>query len=86
VVALYRDWQKSKAGDGKYPAQQMEIVPIELWSDAEQLKFIKERLMAHANPSSECTQDERWKNNVRCKSYCPVSQWCPQFAALEKRT
>jgi len=84
VVAIYRDWQKSKAGDGKYPEAQMEVVPIELWSDAEQLKFIKERLLAHANPSAECTQDERWKGNVRCKSYCPVRDYCLQFAKLKE--
>ncbi len=84
VVALYRDWQKSKAGDGKYPEQQMEIVPMELWSDAEQLKFIQERLQAHANPSAECTQDERWKGNLRCKNYCPVKDYCYQWAKLKE--
>jgi len=84
VVALYRDWSKSKAGDGKYPEQQMEIVPIELWSEADQLKFIRERVAAHANPNAECTQDERWKNNVRCKSYCQVRDFCPQFAKLKE--
>lgn len=85
VVALYRDWQKSKAGDGKYPFTQMEVVDIDLWTDAEQLKFIRERLSAHANPSAECTQDERWKGNTRCKNYCIVRDFCPQFAALEKK-
>lgn len=64
-ICIYRDWSKSKARfDGEYPQQQIGIHRVEWWSQEKTMRFIKDRLEAHANPTP-CTDEERWKDPAK---------------------
>lgn len=64
VVALYRDWSKSKAREGgNYPQAQCERIPVTLWSRDKRTAYIGERVMLHQHAERElpeCTDEERW--------------------------
>lgn len=137
VVAILRDWQRSKAGkDDNYPSLQVVTIPIPLWTENQAQNYIQTRLAFHfANDNPICTNEERWyrgekwavmkkgrktalrlldnemtaciwaiengfaepdKVNTtelykgisiehrpgtynRCKNYCSVNKWCPQY-------
>tara|TARA_R110000824_G_scaffold88567_7_gene217704 strand:+ start:3366 stop:3998 length:633 start_codon:yes stop_codon:yes gene_type:complete len=75
IIAILRDWQKSKAfesqkNDGGYPLLPIQIVDLPLWSDKEQQDYIKDRIETHQqadflfnmeNKEIDCTNKERWK-------------------------
>lgn len=61
IVAILRDWQQSKSMDENYPKTQVVTVPVALWDVERQDAYIRERLAAHFNPSSTCSDAERWK-------------------------
>lgn len=67
VVAILRDWQKSKVGDDNYPFINVVTVPLNLWSKNEQEEFItgRIRMMEHSKDLEDselpfCTAEERW--------------------------
>jgi hypothetical protein len=65
AVAIFRDWSKSKAQyDASYPDQQVQRIPVRLWSMSETQDFIRERVRAHKAARDgdlpDCTPDERW--------------------------
>lgn len=64
VVALYRDWSKTKAREGgDYPATQCERIPVSLWPREKRTAYIGERVMLHQHAEKElplCTPEERW--------------------------
>ena len=76
IVVLARDWQKSKADEsmrngGNYPPLPIHEVKIRKWSDEEQDKYIKDRVVTHQeadfrfnmeNIQVPCSDEERWKN------------------------
>jgi hypothetical protein len=97
VCAILRDWRKSMVEKQKdYPISPMIMVPLKLWSDAEQDAFVRARVATLKSNWAEtqlggsarpCTPEERWERNgvsVRCKDWCEVSGWCPQWAAMKK--
>src|SRR3990167_1487536 len=47
VVAILRDWQNSKAGEGGYPSVPFIVKPIELWQPRTQQRYIEERVTLH---------------------------------------
>lgn len=65
VVAILRDWQRSKARHTKdYPQSPVAIIPIEAWSEGTINAYITGRLIAHGRAQHslpECTADERWE-------------------------
>lgn len=66
IVALCRDWQKSKAQrEPDYPQSQVAVIPIRLWSDDEAQAFLEERVRMHQFAASSvlplCTAEERWE-------------------------
>ena len=68
VVMIFRDWNKNKAGEKDYPAQQVMEIPVEIWPENQQYGFIDSRLrqfeMAKNLEDHElpfCTADERWE-------------------------
>lgn len=65
IVAILRDWQKSKAKHTQdYPQVPALVIPIEAWPADRTEAYIKERLMAHGKAQTvlpECTADERWE-------------------------
>ena len=60
VVAVLRDWQKSKANEEGYPNNQVVVVPVKRWSTQEQEKYIVDRLRLHFYSEPTCSDLERW--------------------------
>jgi hypothetical protein len=61
VVAILRDWQRSKAGKDGYPELQVVTIPITLWTEEHAQNYIKQRLDLHFNDNTfKCTDEERW--------------------------
>ena len=65
VVAIFRDWQRSKAErDEKYPKSNVKIIEIPVWDNDFAMAYINERIQAHqaavAGEQVECSDEERW--------------------------
>lgn len=61
IIAIYRDWQKAKAGFDNHPRTQVEAISVPIWSLDEAKRYMAERITLHtaANPPV-CTDEERW--------------------------
>lgn len=66
IVAIGRDWSKSRAmRERDYPQQQVLTKPVNMW-DAETIdNYLRERVRLHENALvfgvwPECTEEERW--------------------------
>lgn len=67
VVAILRDWQKSKAKNSpqNYPQQSVVVIPVAIWPQERTETFIRQRLIAHGKAQHElpeCSSEERWEN------------------------
>lgn len=66
VVALLRDWQRSKAEqDPGYPQSMIVNVPIPMWAPEAAEKYLRERVILHKQARltdnlPECSDKERW--------------------------
>jgi len=64
IIALYRDWSKTRAHEQGYPQQQVAIHKVNLWDDEFTHGVMQERLDAYkeamAGRSRPCTPEERW--------------------------
>lgn len=76
VIAVMRDWMKSKAGINNYPEEGIITIPLRLWSKEEIEKYINDRLSLHLlvegkedDEIPECTPEERWKTETQYKIY-----------------
>ena len=48
VVAIFRDWQRSKAErDPKYPQSNVKIIELPVWSDEQAMQYITDRVSMH---------------------------------------
>lgn len=69
VVAILRDWQRSKAKHTRdYPQVPVVIIPIEMWSQGKTEAYITDRLIAHGRAQfalPECTPEERWERPAK---------------------
>lgn len=65
IIAILRDWQKSKARtDSTYPQAQVVAVDIPMWPLPWAIKFMEARVLAHqADTPPPCTDEERWKTD-----------------------
>ena len=64
VIAILRDWIKSKSFEADYPDMALKIIDIPLWSTEKVEKYIKDRLQAHRD-NLPCTEEERWMSKTR---------------------
>ena len=81
IIGIFRDWSKPEAarralsGDKAYPEHQVEKISIDMWTPAQQEKFINERVEAHQHARSlvetkhitnltACSDDERWMKST----------------------
>ena len=69
VVAFIRDWRQSDADTREgYPPAPIHEVPVHLWAEDEQDRYVEERVRAHNNAEVQadfddlprCTDEERW--------------------------
>lgn len=70
VWALLRDWQMYKAkygNDGKYPKIPFVCVPIKLWTEEKQERYIQSRLRKFSGKPSPCTPKEKWQTPTTYK-------------------
>jgi hypothetical protein len=69
VVAIYRDWTKSKAFDSNYPSTQVQTFAVPLWSIEATENFLLERVRLHVKAEIgevlPCTPEERWERPTR---------------------
>lgn len=65
IVAIYRDWSKSKASrEPDFPQSQVKVFDIECWPFDKTEAFIKERIRVHESAKKElplCTAEEMWE-------------------------
>lgn len=61
IIAIYRDWQKSKTFDKDYPETQVGVIPVPMWPLERAQAFMLERVKAHQHDEpGHCSDDERW--------------------------
>jgi len=65
IVAILRDWQKSKAKfDKDYPQAQVQRIPVKLWDRSVRRAYIAERVRLHQEAEKgrvePCSASERW--------------------------
>ena len=65
VIAIFRDWQKSKSlRDPTYPQTNVKVINVRKWSAQEQDDYILQRVKLHqaavAGEVALCTDEERW--------------------------
>jgi len=69
VVAIYRDWTKSKSFDSNYLSTQVQTFTVPLWSSEVTENFLLERVLLHkraeAGEVPHCTPEERWDRPTR---------------------
>lgn len=67
IVAILRDWQRSKAEQrADYPQAPVAVVDVPLWSVEEQEQYLTERVRLHQAARAggilpDCTAEERWE-------------------------
>ena len=65
IVALFRDWSKSRANDADYPQSQVKVFDVPLWQQYEASEFLDERVRLHKEAEQgsypDCTSQERWE-------------------------
>lgn len=66
IIAILRDWSKSKASyDNSYPQSQVAVLPVRMWPDEEIRNWIRGRIRLHesarAGKLPECLPDEMWE-------------------------
>lgn len=61
IIAIFRDWQKSKAGQYDYPDSQVKVIDIPLWPVDTARGFMAGRVKLHqAQTPRPCSDEERW--------------------------
>lgn len=65
VVAILRDWQKSRAGDDDYPGAQAIAREVRLWPAEEATRYLERRVSLHQEARQHhrwppCSPEERW--------------------------
>lgn len=65
IVAILRDWSKTKAKtDSSYPQAQVVVVDIPVWDISFAEEFLATRVRIHQDPNpSPCTFFERWQRD-----------------------
>ena len=69
ILAIYRDWSKSKARHGQHPSRQVERFAAPMWTDVECQDYLRDRVAAHhaaqAGDLPECTAEDRWERPTK---------------------
>jgi len=66
IVMIFRDWSKRKARiDKDYPSTQSGVIPVKLWTNAEQDQYLMERVDLFQKYDGEpCSMEDRWEDPV----------------------
>lgn len=67
IIAILRDWSKTKAMSADYPSSQVKIITLKTWEHEKTESFINQRLALIAEGFEKydcdlplCTEEERW--------------------------
>jgi hypothetical protein len=60
IIAILRDWVKTKVMQHDYPISPFHVVQVPLWDINRQARYIGDRIKAHLDPA-ECTPNEKWQ-------------------------
>ena len=65
IVAIFRDWSKSKASrEQDYPQSQVKVMDLPVWTMGDTGKFIIDSIRAHESAKTtlpQCTPEETWE-------------------------
>jgi len=71
IVALLRDWVRSKAQQGgEYPTAPIVVLDIPIWSEAEQDAYVESQIKKHMEATNTdqplifCTSEETWQKDT----------------------
>jgi len=73
IIAILRDWNRRDAGKPDYPSSPIMEIPIQLWSQDEQQRYVTERVRLHQDAESSmvlgeplplCSAEERWEKQT----------------------
>lgn len=85
-VLFLKDWKRSEMWKREYPECAVQVIDLPVWDIAEAEEYVKNRVQLFQAAVAledtqlpECSTEERWKNNTRCKYYCSVSSKCAQY-------
>ena len=88
ICAFIKDWdEKQKLTNVKYPKFELTLIPLRVANLIKVKEYLEKRVQKHIEADTsgkvaECTEKERWKNNLRCTKYCKAAKWCPQYAKI----
>lgn len=61
IVAICRDWMKSRIHTPNYPQSPVVVIKVPVWSDERQDRYVHERVWIHTQENTvPCTPEERW--------------------------
>ena len=61
IVAICRDWMKSRVGKYDYPDSMVVVLSVPMWRDGRQDDYVDQRVRIHTQESTiPCTPEERW--------------------------
>ena len=61
IVAICRDWMKSRSGKNNYPVSMIVPISVPLWSAERVERYLSHRVRLHtAEATAPCTTEERW--------------------------
>lgn len=61
IVAICRDWMKSRIHTPNYPNSPIVVIKVPVWSDERQDRYMLERIRVHTQDKTlPCTPEERW--------------------------
>lgn len=63
IIAILRDWQKSKSQDEEYPSQAVRTIPLTMWDLDETRAFLDRRVLLHQAARKklpQCSDEDRW--------------------------
>ena len=83
IQALVKDWNRKLRNEKGCPP----IVRLEVpWIEDEVIDLHVEKSIGDIleaiediTKARDCTDEERWKGNIRCKEFCVVAGDCPQY-------
>lgn len=84
-VLFLKDWKRSEMWKRNYPECGVQVIELPVWPIEEAEEFVLKRVelfqaaIALADDQlPSCGPNERWKNDTRCKYYCPAAAKCQQ--------
>jgi hypothetical protein len=87
LEALVKDYNRRLKAQGITPIMRI-AVP---WIDDKEVEAMAIRNIGEIMEAEEdlskardCTEIERWKDNIRCREFCYVAETCPQWARLKE--